>query len=194
LEVKLLKTLQQILQAKEQFEALLSASESEIHGWYSLQDPGDALKTQCLQAIDRVRRDCITGLGHSFHAIAAFLLANKTLTTVDITAVLNGSEPSWYVPYLTGSVLQIKNKKFKAQIGVKYDVGTARRDYDVTLGQAWSIEEHASHATRLFCGQGYTTGKFVNPQFESKEAAMSRGRHVVMATKKEFGYNLFGYN
>jgi len=93
LEVKLLKTLQQILQAKEQFEALLSASESEIHGWFSLQDPGDALKTQCLQEIDRVRRDCITGLGHSFHAIAAFLLANKTLTTVDITAVLNGSEP-----------------------------------------------------------------------------------------------------
>ena len=93
LEIKLLKTLQQILQSKEQFEALLSASETEIHGWYSLQDPGDALKAQCLQEIDRVRRDCITGLGHSFHAIAAFLLANKTLTTVDIAAVLNGSEP-----------------------------------------------------------------------------------------------------
>ena len=93
LEYKLFKTLEQILQANEQFEALLSAVELEIHCLSDPRDPGDALKTQCLQAIDRVRRDCITGLGHSFHAIAAFLLANNTLTTVDITAVLNGTEP-----------------------------------------------------------------------------------------------------
>ena len=86
-----------------------------------------------------------------------------------------------------GSVKQRDNKKFRASISVKLDVGTARRDYDVPLGRAWSIEEHASHAIRLFCGQGYTTGKFVNPQFESKEAALSRGRQAVMATKKELG-------
>jgi hypothetical protein len=89
----LFKTVEQILQANEQFEATLSTVELEIHCWTDPQDPGEALKTQCLQAIDRARRNCIIGLGHNFHAIVAFLLANNTLTTVDITATLNSENP-----------------------------------------------------------------------------------------------------
>jgi hypothetical protein len=184
------------------FAQWVQRGDAEQHSIYVLKKRGLAcLNQQRITNADSITKVSAASLGNGWvYFIKYYMIVGTSPTVITIPAELAArvffdratEKKRLNIP--AGSVLQIKNKKFKAQIGVKYDVGTARRDYDVTLGQAWSIEEHASHAMRLFCGQGYTTGKFVNPQFESKEAAMSRGRHVVMATKKEFGYNLFGYN
>jgi hypothetical protein len=92
-ELKLFKSIEHILHTSQQFEAALSAVEIETHCWLDCKDPGESLKRQFLQAIDSARLDCITSLGHNFHATAAYLLANDKLTTEDIAACVNSENP-----------------------------------------------------------------------------------------------------
>lgn len=93
IDLKLFKTVGQVLQACQQFDGIVSTVELETHSWTDDRDPGEALKVQFLQAIDSARQSCIISLGHCFHTIVAFLLANSNLTLVDITAVLNSENP-----------------------------------------------------------------------------------------------------